>query len=81
MMKNDLYRQSLMPSHEIYLPYVLSVCYKASRLVRNTETVKWQSFYGTCQFLLRHLLLAKPLIFFGYPLGQYLKDSFQMLIC
>ena len=65
-----------MPSHEIYLPYVLSVCYKVSRLVRNTETVN-----GTCQFLLRHLLLAKPLIFFGYPFGQYLKDSFQMLIC
>lgn len=42
MMKNDLYRQSLMPSHEVYLPYVLSVCYKASRLVGNTETVKWQ---------------------------------------
>ena len=31
MMKNEHYRQSLEHSHEIYLPYDLSACYKTSR--------------------------------------------------
>ena len=34
-MKNDLYRQLLMPSHEVY--YDLSVCYELSRLVNNMQ--------------------------------------------
>ena len=31
MMKNEHYRQSLEHSHEIYLSYDLSACYKTSR--------------------------------------------------
>ena len=34
-MRNDLYRQLLMPSHEVY--YDLSVCYELSRLVNNIQ--------------------------------------------
>ena len=34
-MRNDLYRQLLMPSHEAY--YDLSVCYELSRSVNNIQ--------------------------------------------
>ena len=37
MMKNDIYRQFLIPSHEVY--YVLSVFYKLSILVDNNQIV------------------------------------------
>ena len=40
MMKNDLYRQSLSPSHEVYLSYDVSVCYETFRLVGNVQIVK-----------------------------------------
>ena len=37
MMKNDIYRQFLIPSHEVY--YVLSVFYELSILVDNNQIV------------------------------------------
>ena len=43
-MKNNLYKQFLMISHKVYLPYNLSVCYKTSRLVGNMQTVETNSF-------------------------------------
>ena len=42
MMKNDDYRESLVPFHEVYLSYGLSVCYETSTLVGNMQTVKRQ---------------------------------------
>ena len=39
-MKNDIYRQSLMFSPEVYLSYDLSACYETSRLVSNMQTLK-----------------------------------------
>ena len=44
MIKNDRYRQSLVPSQETCLSYDLSVCYETSRLVGNMQTVKKQMF-------------------------------------
>ena len=44
MMKNDHYRQSLVPSHEVYLSYDLSSRYETSRLVGNMQTVRRQMF-------------------------------------
>ena len=38
--ENDLYRQALIPSHEVYLSYDLSASYETSRLVGNMQTVK-----------------------------------------
>ena len=37
MMKNDLSRQSLMPFHEDYLFYDLTIWYERSRLVGNMQ--------------------------------------------
>ena len=37
MMRNDLYTQLLMPSHEIY--YDLPTCYELSRLVDSMQIV------------------------------------------
>ena len=38
MMKNDHFRQSLVPSHEVYLSYDLSA--ETFRLMGNMQTVK-----------------------------------------
>ena len=37
MMRKDLYRQFLMPSHEVY--YDFSVCYELSRLADDMKIV------------------------------------------
>ena len=42
MMKIDHYRQSLVPTHEVYLSYDFSVCCETSRLVNNMQTVNRQ---------------------------------------
>ena len=44
MMKNEHYRQSLIPSHDVYLSYGLSVCYETFRLAGTMQTVKRQMF-------------------------------------
>ena len=38
--ENYLYRQALIPSHEVYLPYDLSASYETSRLLGNMQTAK-----------------------------------------
>ena len=42
MMKIDLYRQSLVLSHEVYLSYGLLACYETFGLVCNMQAVKRQ---------------------------------------
>ena len=43
MTKNDHYKQSLVPIHEVYLSYYgLSAWYETSRLVGNMQIVKRQ---------------------------------------
>ena len=60
-MRNDLYRQFLMPSHEVY--YDLSVCYELSRLVdimqivTNASMVTYSFFWGIYLHILARMCI------------------------
>ena len=61
-MRNDLYRQLLMPSHEAY--YDLSVCYELSRSVNNIQIMNNAFMVILSFFWVMHFdILARVCIF------------------
>ena len=77
MIRNDLYRQFAMHSHEVF--YDVFVSYELSRLVDNMQIVT-NAFEVSASFEAITLILLPGGLFFGYAFGQYLKGDLQMSI-
>ena len=63
-MRNDLYRQYLALSHEVYLSHDLSIGYETSRLVGNMQSgepisfcEEWHICHGTMLRIIIELVL------------------------
>ena len=76
-MKKDHYRQSLVPSHEVYLSYGLSACYETSRLVGNMQRWRGKCFHDNSQLFLMYVLILEKTCNFWLTFQTIFKTWFS----